>query len=477
MACNYFVNIDPSTENSQKDQHMDVINSNSNTSTPANGAWKLVQFSKKSSLRRSTYTDDPLPVLPPVEPRGVGQSGKQGVISPNNLPFTSLTLTSLTNTKTTGSKLPSTPNSVLVNNKYHTLVDDSTENDTTLLNPITNNLQLSKTTQVPKHSVQSGQSSKPTPSQISNPITIHATRHDNLSHMQSMPQYPTTLSSPPHEKYSTTLPNPLPPPLNIEIPPSFQDIVAMQIGNNESSTTPIQSNSPSSCQSIQPSSTSIGFVPSPLKTSHIVSTNLTPPLSEFLIEDHVSLQLSQSSPPAKSSTKADHSKLTTQSQLSPTTSSDNGTKYDNLHGPNTTCTNSPSILARGRLAQPCIDLHHASKSPRSDDSNQSPKGLSTSSGGKDPIRDRPLYSLPLVHDAGTPSCTLPTSAPTHFILGSNTSSSQSNTYAILSSSYSKHPLDPTLLGSSTTHTSIETSNPPPLHQHRHRLPHRHGITM
>ncbi|XP_070025447.1 proline-rich receptor-like protein kinase PERK8 [Nicotiana sylvestris] len=281
------------------DHLMDVVHSNSTTSTTANGAWQIVQFPKKSILRRSPYTDDPLPVLPPLETRVVGQSGKQGVINPNNLPFTKLTLTPLTNTTTTGSKLPSTLNPVLINNKYHTLVDDPPENDTCLLNPIPNNLQLSKTTQVPMHSVQSGHSSKPTPSHISNPITNHTTRHDIPSHMQSMPQSPTIPSSPPQEKYTTTLPNPPPPPLNIRIPPSFQASVAMQLGHNESPTT------------LQPPSTSIGIAPSPLQTPNIVSTNLTPPLSESPNEDHVSLQLSQSSPMAKNSTKAEHSTLTT----------------------------------------------------------------------------------------------------------------------------------------------------------------------
>ncbi|XP_019238181.1 PREDICTED: proline-rich extensin-like protein EPR1 [Nicotiana attenuata] len=275
-VCNYVVNVEAHTDKSQQDHHMDDDRSISNISSTAKGAWQVVQFPKKSSLRRSPYTDDP-PVLLPVATREAKQSGKQGVINPTNLPFTKLNLN--------GSKLPPTLNPVLVNNKYNSLVENPPEKDMPLLNPIPNNFQFSKTTQVPKHSVQLEQSSKPTPSQISNPITTHATGHDNSSHMHNMPPYPATPFSPPHDKYTPTLPHTPPPPLNIGSPPSFQPTIA--IGNHESPITPLQSITPPSCQSSQPPSSPIDIAPVPLRSPNISPPTLTPPLPESPIINHV----------------------------------------------------------------------------------------------------------------------------------------------------------------------------------------------
>nr|XP_009779035.1 PREDICTED: uncharacterized protein LOC104228289 [Nicotiana sylvestris]XP_016454315.1 PREDICTED: uncharacterized protein LOC107778548 [Nicotiana tabacum] len=186
--------ITPSTDNAKQEQNMSVTRAN------AQEEWKLVQFpnkyaNKRPSRNRQFQSDEV-------------REGQQGKLTPNNLPFRQLAINNEETTVKHNSRLNNMYKQVLPNNKFATLLEESTNENNIILPSTTNDInilgQISNPTQVHKSGVQSNQI---VPTTII-PQHYHTLGHATTPHMQTKSQ-PTTTPSATNDQHSPIL-NPPP---------------------------------------------------------------------------------------------------------------------------------------------------------------------------------------------------------------------------------------------------------------------------
>lgn len=212
-------------------------------------------------------------------------SGKNGLTTPNSLPFTNLTIT---NINPNSSKSTLSPSPFLNNNKFANLLTNESENGNPTPNQTEKSLNIS--TRVQNYSAQLKNTPQP------KPITIHTNGHVFPPYMQDMPQYPNTTSSAPQENHLQNLSNNPPPTLDIGISSqSTKPTVApMQLGNDDFPISKDNSNTPSPNQSFKPRSSTITIVPSIVLQSNPDSTTSINPLPTPLNLEDAPLQPTQS---------------------------------------------------------------------------------------------------------------------------------------------------------------------------------------